>query len=168
VRILSATNADLRTEVAAGRFREDLFFRLNTVEIHLPPLRERRDDIPVLAAHFLREHARRYGRPAASCDAGAMQVLLAHSWPGNVRELSHAIERATLLAEGDVVHAPDLALGASRGAAPSLEELSLEEVERVLITKALDRYQGNVSRAAEALGLSRSALYRRLQRHGMS
>jgi DNA-binding NtrC family response regulator len=168
VRILSATNADLRTEVAAGRFREDLFFRLNTVEIHLPPLRERRDDIPVLATHFLREHARRYGRPAASFHADAMQVLLAHSWPGNVRELSHAVERATLLAEGEVVRAADLALGVANGAAPSLEELSLEEVERLLITKALDRYQGNVSRAAEALGLSRSALYRRLQRHGLS
>jgi DNA-binding NtrC family response regulator len=168
VRILSATNADLRAEVVAGRFREDLFFRLNTVEIRLPPLRERRDDIPVLAAHFLQQHARRYGKNVATFSPDAMRVILAYAWPGNVRELAHAIERATLLAEGDVVRPNDLALGVANSTPPSLEELSLEEVERVLITKALDRYQGNVSRAAEALGLSRSALYRRLQRHGLS
>ena len=168
VRILSATNADLRTEVAAGRFREDLFFRLNTVEIKLPPLRDRRDDLPLLAAHFLSEFATRYNRAVRSFHPDAVRALLAYSWPGNVRELAHAIERAVLLAEGDAVRAPDLALGGSNGpAATRLEDLSLEEVERVLITKALDRYEGNVSRAADALGLSRSALYRRLEKHGL-
>ncbi|HUX34360.1 MAG TPA: sigma-54 dependent transcriptional regulator [Gemmatimonadaceae bacterium] len=172
VRILAATNADLRAEVAAGRFREDLFFRLNTVELHLPPLRERRDDIPLLAMHFLKEFAGHYRRPVAGFSAEAMQALLRYSWPGNVRELAHAVERATLLAQGDAVRAGDLALqapgaGGGAGGGASLEDLSLEEVERVLISKAMARYDGNVSLAAKALGLSRSALYRRLQRHNL-
>jgi len=167
VRILAATNADVRAEVAAGRFREDLFFRLNTVEIHLPPLRERRDDIPPLAGHFLKQFAARYRRPVTGFSPDGMRALLEYSWPGNVRELAHAIERATLLAEGDAVTAADLNFRAATDAAPKLDEMSLEEVERALITKALARHDGNVSLAAQALGLSRSALYRRLQRHGL-
>jgi DNA-binding NtrC family response regulator len=167
VRILAATNADLRAEVAAGRFREDLLFRLNTVELHLPPLRERRDDIPLLAAHFLAQHGARYGKHVTSFHPEAMRALLAYGWPGNVRELSHAVERATLLAESDAVRVGDLTLRAPSIAAPQMEEMSLEDVERVLITKALARFDGNVSLAAQALGLSRSALYRRLQRHGL-
>ncbi|HVP70387.1 MAG TPA: sigma-54 dependent transcriptional regulator, partial [Gemmatimonadaceae bacterium] len=167
VRIIAATNADLRAEVAAGRFREDLFFRLNTVEIHLPPLRERREDIPLLAAHFLRLSAARYRRDVTSFSADGMRALLAYGWPGNVRELAHAIERATLLAEGGQVTAAELNFRPVSDAAPKLDELSLEEVERVLITKALARHDGNVTLAAQALGLSRSALYRRLQRHGL-
>ena len=167
VRIIAATNADLRAEVAAGRFREDLFFRLNTVEIHLPPLRERREDIPLLAAHFLRLSAARYRRNVTSFTSDGMRALLAYGWPGNVRELAHAIERATLLAEGGQVTAAELNFRPVSDAAPKLDELSLEEVERVLITKALARHDGNVTLAAQALGLSRSALYRRLQRHGL-
>ena len=167
VRILAATNADVRAEVAAGRFREDLFFRLNTVEIHLPPLRERRDDIPLLAGHFLKQFAARYRRPVTGFSPDGMRALLGYSWPGNVRELAHAIERATLLAEGEAVTAADLNFRAATDAAPKLDEMSLEEVERALITKALARHDGNVSLAAQALGLSRSALYRRLQRHGL-
>jgi len=167
VRVLAATNADLRAEVAAGRFREDLFFRLNTVEMHLPPLRERREDIPLLAAHFLDQSARRYRRHLTGFAPDAMRAMLAYRWPGNVRELEHAVERATLLAEGEQVRAADLSFGTAAAAAPALEEMSLEEVERLLVTKALARYGGNVSLAAQALGLSRSALYRRLQRHGL-
>jgi DNA-binding NtrC family response regulator len=167
VRILAATNLDLRAEVAAGRFREDLFFRLNTVEIHLPPLRERREDVPLLAAHFLQEFATRYRRPLTGFAPDAMRALLAYAWPGNVRELGHAIERATLLAEGELVHGADLSLQRAGESSARLEDMSLEEVERVLITKALARAEGNVSLAAQALGLSRSALYRRLQRHGL-
>ncbi len=167
VRVLAATNADLRTEVTAGRFREDLFFRLNTVEIHLPPLRERREDIPLLAGHFLDQFARRYRRQLTGFSPDAMRAMLAYRWPGNVRELEHAVERATLLAEGEQVRAVDLSFGAAAAPAPALEEMSLEEVERLLVTKALARYGGNVSLAAQALGLSRSALYRRLQRHGL-
>jgi DNA-binding NtrC family response regulator len=165
---LSATNVDLHTEVDGGRFREDLLFRLNTIEIHLPPVRERREDIPSLAMHFLRRHAARYRKSLTAFDSAAMQALLDHSWPGNIRELDHAVERAVLLAQDDTVRAPDLALRAgAQGSASRYEELTLEEAERVLIQKALTRYDGNVSQAAKALGLSRSALYRRLSTHGL-
>jgi DNA-binding NtrC family response regulator len=167
VRVVSATNANLQQEVESGRFREDLLFRLNTIEIHLPPLRERREDLPVLATHFLRRHALRYRKSLSGFDAGALQLLLAHSWPGNIRELDHAIERAVLLAQGDTVRSSDFALRAGTGAAQRLEDLPLEEVERLLIQKALARYGGNVSQAAKALGLSRSALYRRIASHGL-
>ncbi|MGD0694222.1 MAG: sigma-54 dependent transcriptional regulator [Terriglobia bacterium] len=167
LRILSATNTDLKAEVAAGRFREDLLFRLNTIEIHLPPLRDRRDDIPKLAMLFLRQHAGRYRRKVVGFDPSALQALLDYSWPGNVRELDHAVERAVLLAQDDMVHASDLGLHATREGPPRLEEMSLEDVESFLIKKALDRYDGNVSEAADALGLSRSALYRRFQKYGL-
>jgi DNA-binding NtrC family response regulator len=167
VRILAATNADVRAEVAAGRFREDLFFRLNTVEIVLPPLRARREDIPLLAKHFLETFAARYRRSVTGFSPDGMRALLEYGWPGNVRELAHAIERATLLAEHDVVRAADLAFTPVGAIAPQLDQMSLEDVERLLITKALERHGGNVSLAANALGLSRSALYRRLQRHGL-
>jgi DNA-binding NtrC family response regulator len=167
VRVLSATNADIAAEVAAGRFREDLLFRINTIEIKLPPLRERREDIPLLATHFLGVYAARYRKPAAKIHPDAMRALLAYGWPGNVRELAHAIERAVLLAEGDTVRPVDLNLRPPGDGPARLEDLSLEEVERVLIQKALARFEGNVSAAAKALGLSRSALYRRLQRHSL-
>ena len=168
VRILSATNASLREEVAAGRFRQDLLFRLNTVEIPLPPLRARRADVVPLAEQFLAEHVRRYRKPLRGFDEGALAALLAHPWPGNVRELSHAVERGVLMATGDRVKARDLGLQpASAPGGSALEDMPLEEVERVLIQKALARYGGNVSQAAHALGLSRSALYRRLEKHGL-
>ncbi|MBM3810619.1 MAG: sigma-54-dependent Fis family transcriptional regulator [Acidimicrobiia bacterium] len=167
VRILSATNANLGEEVAAGRFREDLLFRLNTVEVRVPPLRERREDIGELAAHFLKEHAERYRKRISGMEAGAMQALMSHDWPGNVRELDHAMERAVLMAAGETIRAADITLRAAREAAGRLEDMSLEEVEAFLIMKALARYQGNVSQAAGALGLSRSALYRRIQRYGL-
>jgi DNA-binding NtrC family response regulator len=164
-RVLSATNANLNEEVAMGRFRQDLLFRLNTVEIHMPPLRERREDIPLLVTHFLRQHAQHYRKQLTGFDETAMQSLLNHPWPGNVRELDHAVERAVLMAQENVVRAGDLGLRPRRETAPRLEDLSLEEVERILIEKALARFDGNVSQAAHALGLSRSALYRRLRRH---
>jgi DNA-binding NtrC family response regulator len=167
VRLVSATNLTLNDEVAAGRFREDLLFRLNTIEIHLPPLRERRDDIAPLAMFFLRQHSDRYRKSLKGFDSSAMQQLLEHPWPGNIRELGHAIERAVLLAHGDTVRAADLALRAPSAATSKLEDLPLEDVERVLIKKALDRYGGNVSQAAKALGLSRSALYRRIAAYGL-
>ena len=167
VRVISATNANLQQEVAESRFREDLLFRLNTIEIHLPALRDRRDDIPALAAHFLRRHATRYRKSLGGFDSGAMQVLLAHPWPGNIRELDHAVERAVLMAQGEQVRAADLGLRMTTGAAQRLEDLPLEDVEKMLIQKALSRYGGNVSRAAQALGLSRSALYRRIASYGL-
>src|SRR5271163_1344940 len=168
-RVLSATNADVAVEISSGRFREDLLYRLNTIEIHVPPLRERKEDIPLLAMHFLTRYSGRYGKRVKSFDATAMQALLEHAWPGNVRELDHTVERAVLLAPDDSVRASHLGLRAPSGAggSPRLEELSLEEVERVLIQKALARFSGNVSQAAAALGLSRSGLYRRLQKYGL-
>jgi DNA-binding NtrC family response regulator len=167
VQILSATNADLNEEVNSGRFRQDLLYRLNTIEIRLPPLRDRRSDIPLLAMHFLRQHAIRYRKYLAAFEESAMQILLDYPWRGNIRELDHAVERAVLMAQGSMVRASELGLRPSREGSPRLEEMSLEEVECFLIKKALARYEGNVSHAAEALGLSRSALYRRLQRFGL-
>ncbi len=167
VRIFSATNADLGTEVAEGRFRQDLLFRLNTIEVRLPPLRDRREDIPLLAAHFLRQHAEHYRKHFTEFEEGAVKALLAHSWPGNVRELDHAVERAVLMAQGETIRVADLGLRSGREGPPRIEEMSLEEVEALLIKKALARFHGNVSHAANALGLSRSALYRRLQRYGL-
>ncbi len=165
VRVVSATNVDIRREVAAGRFREDLLFRLNTVEIHLPPLRDRPEDIAPLARHFLLRHARRYGKAITGCEPRALEALLAHRWPGNVRELDHAIERAVLLAAGAAIGVRDLGLSsADEEQRPALEQMTLADAERLLIRRALDRAHGNVSEAARALGVSRSALYRRLQR----
>jgi DNA-binding NtrC family response regulator len=165
VRLVSATNADLNEEVTAGRFRQDLLFRLNTIEIRLPPLRDRREDVPRLAKHFLTVHAQRYRKSITGFDPVAMQALIEHPWPGNVRELDHAVERAILMAPGNVIHAADLALRPASGDVSSrLEEMSLEDVEALMIRKAMARY-GNVSHAAKALGLSRSALYRRLERY---
>jgi DNA-binding NtrC family response regulator len=167
VRVISATNANLIDEVAHGRFRQDLLFRLNTIEIHLPPLRERREDLVPLAAHFLGTHARRYRKQITGFDPGAVQAMYDHAWQGNVRELNHVVERAVLMTQSNCIKAGDLALRAAQTASPRLEEMSLDDVEEFLIKKALARYGGNVSHAAESLGLSRSALYRRLQRFGL-
>lgn len=167
VRLISATNADVRADVAEGRFRRDLLFRLNTVEIHLPPLRDRPEDIPLLAAHFLSQHATRYRKTLSGFDAAALAVLRSHPWPGNVRELDHCIERAVLMASGAAIRADELGLRNAGGAAPRLEDMSLEDVEKFLVQKTLARCGGNARRAAEALGLSRSAFYRRLEKHGL-
>ncbi len=166
VRLISATNADLTADVAAGKFRQDLLFRLNTIQLHLPPLRERREDIDLLAQHFLKQHVGRYRKGVTGFDEAALQAMRAHGWPGNVRELDHAIERAVLMAQGKVIRAGDLALQAGQSAA-RLEDMSLEEVEALLIKKTLSRCDGNARRAAEELGLSRSAFYRRLEKHGL-
>jgi DNA-binding NtrC family response regulator len=167
VRILSATNADLNEELAAARFRQDLLYRLNTIEIRLPPLRDRRSDIPLLAQFFLRQHAERYRKQLTAFEDSALQILLDHPWPGNIRELDHAVERAVLMSRGSTVRAEELGLRPAPEGPPRLDDMSLEEVECFLIKKALARFDGNVSRAADALGLSRSALYRRLQRYGL-
>ena len=170
VRVISATNADLHAEIAAGRFREDLLYRLNTVVIHLPPLRERRSDIEALSRHFLAIYAARYRKPIAGFDADAAAMMQGHGWPGNVRELAHSIERAVLMADPAAHH--------DRGAASQppparqhrrgpVADLSLEEAERVFIEKVLARHNGDVRLASEQLGMSRSALYRRLQQYGV-
>jgi len=167
VRVLSATNADVAQEIQAGRFREDLLFRLNTIEIHLPPLRERREDLPLLANYFLRQFSQRYRKRLTGFESAAMQTLIEYTWPGNVRELEHALERAVLMAQGDTVRSSDLGLRVGREGTGRVEEMSLEEVESLLIKKAMARHEGNVSAAADALGLTRSALYRRLKKYGL-
>src|SRR5436305_7691164 len=167
VRVISATNADLKLESAEGRFRPDLLFRLNTVELPIPPLRERKEDIPLLAAHFLKLYAQRYRKPVKGFDPAALQKMLDHPWPGNVRELDHSIERAVLMSTSEQIQAVDLGLESEKAASAKIEDLSLEEVENLLIKKALARHSGNISHAADALGLSRSALYRRMQKYGV-
>jgi DNA-binding NtrC family response regulator len=170
VRVLSATNADLHAEIAAGRFREDLLYRLNTVVIHLPPLRDRRGDIESLARHFLAIYAARYRKPIAAFDHDAMAAMQAHAWPGNVRELAHSVERAVLMAEPSAPAISPRHLNLRQrlaGESSSAEDLSLEEAERVFIEKVLSKHQGDVRLAAEQLGMSRSALYRRLQQYGV-
>lgn len=177
VRIVSATNADLIALADEGALRHDLLYRLNTVVLRVPPMRERREDIPLLATHFLARECRRYHRSFDGFTPAALEALRSHRWPGNVRELEHAVERAVLLARGTRIESEDLALGQHRipglvdtasvvdreDAWAELDELRLEEVEARLIARALERFEGNVNLAAEALGLSRSALYRRLQ-----
>jgi DNA-binding NtrC family response regulator len=167
VRVISATNADLKLESAEGRFRSDLLFRLNTVELPIPPLRERKEDIPLLAAHFLKLYAQRYRKPVRSFEPSALQKMLDHPWPGNVRELDHSTERAVLMSTSEQIQAADLGLESEKAASAKIEDLSLEEVENLLIKKALARHSGNISHAADALGLSRSALYRRMQKYGV-
>jgi DNA-binding NtrC family response regulator len=167
VRIISATNSNLHDEVAAGRFRQDLLFRLNTIEIGLPALRDRKEDIMPLANNFLRMHAKRYRKELGGFDETARERLMTHPFPGNVRELDHVIERAVLMSTGSQIKARDLGLSTGGGDARGLEEMSLEEVEAYLIKKALARAGGNARQAAEALGLSRSAFYRRLQQYGL-
>jgi DNA-binding NtrC family response regulator len=167
VRVMSATNSDLNGEITGGRFREDLLYRINTVVIHLPPLRERREDARPLAEHYLAQYAERYRRVFDGFDRSARQAIDSHLWPGNVRELAHAIERAVLMSSGPQITAVDLGLGAPTAAAPPAEEMSLEQAEKIFIQKVLARHSGDVRKAAEQLGMSRSALYRRLQQFGL-
>jgi DNA-binding NtrC family response regulator len=170
VRILSATNAQLHEEAKAGNFREDLLFRINTVEIHLPALRDRREDIPLLAAHFLNRNRARYRKQVCGFSPAAMQQLMQYAWPGNVRELEHTVERAVLLCRGQEIEPANLAIAGTRpaGSFESISEnMGIDEVEALLIKKVLRRCDGNISQAAEALGLSRSALYRRIEKYGL-
>ncbi len=167
VRVLSATNAVLQEEAKAGNFREDLLFRINTVEIHLPALRDRREDIPLLAQHFLGRVKARYRKQVNGFSAAAMQQMMQYPWPGNVRELEHTVERAVLLCRGEEVEPANLAIAAARGSAQSFDNMSIDEVEALLIRKVMRRCDGNITQAAEALGLSRAALYRRIEKYGL-
>jgi DNA-binding NtrC family response regulator len=167
VRLLSATNADLHEEAKAGNFREDLLFRLNTVEIHLPALRDRREDIPLLAQHFLTRNRTRYRKQITGFSPDAMQQMMKYAWPGNVRELEHSVERAVLLCRDGEIEPANLAITILRPSAPSLDSMSIDEVEALLIRKMVRRCEGNISQAAGALGLSRAALYRRIEKYGI-
>ena len=166
VRLISATNADVQQQVADGKFRQDLLFRLNTIHLHLPPLRERREDIELLAQYFLKLHVKRYNKSITGFDTSAIDAMRSYSWPGNVRELDHSVERGCLMAQGKVIRVADLGLNAGQ-TTPQIEDMSIEEVESYLIKKTLARCDGNARRAAEELGLSRSAFYRRLEKYGL-
>ena len=167
VRVLSATNANLPEEAKAGSFREDLLFRINTVEIHIPALRERREDIPLLAVHFLNRNRSRYRKQVTGFSPAAMQQMMQYPWPGNVRELEHTVERAVLLCRGEEIEPANLAIASVKSSATNFENMSIDEVEALLIRKVLRRCDGNISQAAEALGLSRAALYRRIEKYGL-
>ncbi|MBN6111266.1 sigma-54-dependent transcriptional regulator [Xanthomonas bonasiae] len=168
VRIVAATNADLDAEVAAGNFRQDLLYRLNTFQLRVPPLRERGADILPLARHYLAAACTRYRRPLPALARDAERALLGYAWPGNVRELAHAMERAALLADGTTLGSDDLRLQPAAAAAPALSsQLTLEEAEALLLRQALAQQQGNLQRAADQLGITRQSLYRRLGKHGL-
>ncbi len=176
VRLISATNADLPAEVACGAFRKDLLFRLNTVELHLPALRDRGEDIPLLAESFLERFGKRYQREGVRFAPSATNALSAYAWPGNVRELSHAIERAVLMSAGEVIDASALNLnagsiavgaGAMAAAIGNGGQVTVEESEKQLVRQALEKTGGNIQRAAALLGLSRPALYRRMEKYGI-
>lgn len=162
-RIIAATNADLRQLIHERRFREDLYFRLNTVEIALPALRARREDVSLLATHYLARYAQEHGRPSLHLSEPAARALEAHDWPGNVRELQHVMQRAVLLARGETVTVADLRL-AERPSLERLDNLTLEQAERYVIRRALESCGGDVAAAALQLGMSRSALYRRIEK----
>ncbi len=172
IRLLSASNTPLHALVARGAFRQDLMYRLNTVEITLPPLRERGDDVQLLAQHFAQVYAARNRQPVPELSAAALRKLREHPWPGNVRELQHAVERAVILGNGPVLHPADFSLRnpklliVSASAASVAEQpLRLLEVEKNTIQQAIARHQGNLTKAAKELGLTRTALYRRLDKH---
>ncbi len=175
VRVVSATNRDLQALVARGDFREDLLYRLNLIVLHVPPLRERPGDIPALARHFLASAAHGYGRPAVSLSPRALRWLQAQPWPGNARQLKQLVERTLLMTDGLVLEAEDFELpgemaprAAPRDALPPPGSMTIDEIEKGMIVKCLAHYEGNLSRVAEALGLSRPALYRRLEKHGIT
>ena len=167
IRLVSATNRPLRSMAAQHAFRQDLLYRLNTVEIHLPPLRERREDIPLLAQHFVRQYAARYQRPVQGVSRAALRALDQYPWPGNVRELQHAIERAVILSEAEYLQVGDFSFDSLSPAGDqlTLTTFNLAEVEKAVIRRVLDRCQGNISQAAQILGLTRTSLYRRIEKH---
>jgi DNA-binding NtrC family response regulator len=171
VRIVSATNVDLKKAIADGAFREDLFFRLNVIELHVPPLGDRPDDVMPLAEHFLTRYAAREGRPPMRFSSGAVAALVAHEWPGNVRELENRIQRAVLVQLDEVIGPSDLGLTGAREAPPASDTpwalTAPEKAERAMLEQALVRARNVVSRAAADLGLSRQALYRRMERLGL-
>ena len=167
IRLISATNMPLSEMVVEKKFRQDLLYRINTVEIRMPSLRERSDDIPLLAEHFLRVYGKKYKRPGMKIDKGVMVKLMKYYWPGNIRELQHTIERAVILSENSVIKSAELLIG-SNGPAPTAEKpVTMEEMEKLFILQSLDENEGNVSHTARVLGMTRTALYRRMRKHGI-
>ncbi len=169
VRLICATNNAIHEDVAEGNFRQDLLYRINTVEIHLPPLRERKGDIPLLADHFLKVYSKKYRKSIKNIQSGAMKKLNQYPWPGNVRELQHAIERAVIMTEGDSLTPDDFILSSpgKTGSDFEFDSYNLDEIEKQVIEKVLKQSQGNITQAAQDLGLTRTSLYRRMEKHGL-
>jgi len=169
IRLVSATNRPLKRMVSQRAFRQDLLYRINTVEIHLPPLRERREDIPLLARHFVSLYADRYQKPVQGISRAALTALHQYPWPGNVRELQHAIERAVILSEAEYLQAGDFSFDPLQPSGDQLvlQTFRLDEVEKAVIQQVMARCQGNISQAARILGLTRTSLYRRIEKHGL-
>jgi len=169
IRLVCATNNDIHQMVGEERFRQDLLYRINTVEIHLPPLRDRTDDIPLLVDHFLKIYSKKYKKRITGITSAALKDLRSYSWPGNIRELQHAIERAVIMCETDKLQPLDFFLSAKSGKVDDLEleTYNLEEVEKNIIKKVMDKHKGNISHVAKELGLTRTSLYRRLEKHGL-
>jgi DNA-binding NtrC family response regulator len=171
IRLICATNMPLYEMVKENRFRQDLLYRINTIEIEIPPLRDRFEDIPLLAAHFLKHYAARYNKTVSKISDGALTRMHKHAWPGNIRELQHSIERAVILSNGSVLQPEDFNFASNQSGKEdgqlNLDQYNLEEVEKLLIRKVLKKYNGNITQAASELGLTRSSLYRRLEKYGL-
>lgn len=165
-RLIFATNMPIHDMVREKSFRQDLLYRINTVEISLPPLRERGKDVLQLARHFLQTYAKKYRKVEPVLSVGAEAALMSHSWPGNIRELQHAMERAVIMSESHVLEPADV-IASNQHRSVGLEEMDLENMEKTVIRRALDRYDGNITRAANELGLTRAALYRRIEKYGL-
>jgi DNA-binding NtrC family response regulator len=169
IRLICATNRPIYNLVSGNKFRQDLLYRINTVEIHLPPLKDRSGDIPLLVEYFFSIYKKKYGKPDLVIDQGAMNKLERYSWPGNIRELQHTIERSIILCEGSTLKPTDLFLNApqARFSEETFDTYNLEEIEKNIIQKALVKYEGNISQAAKELGLTRTSLYRRMEKFGL-
>ena len=166
-RVIAATNANLNKMIDAEEFREDLYYRLNTIEIEIPPLRERIEDLPVLVRHFLTRYSKKYQRPNLNISDGALKKMSGYRWPGNIRELEHALERAIIMAENDTLTADDFLLRKGGASSDAPATTNLEELEELTIRKVVDKYQGNMSKVAKELGIGRTTLYRKLEKYGI-
>ncbi|MEX0275784.1 MAG: sigma 54-interacting transcriptional regulator, partial [Flavobacteriaceae bacterium] len=167
VRIICATNRNLHAEVKKNGFRQDLLYRINTMEILIPPLRDRKEDIPLLAEHFLERNKKKYRKGRLRFSVAAMQALNAYAWPGNIRELEHMVERAVILCEGNEITKNDMRFTQGQGMNESIETLNLEEMERKLIVRALEKHRGNITNASKDLGITSAALYRRMEKFNL-
>jgi len=169
VRLICATNMPIHEMVAENKFRQDLLYRINTVEIQIPPLRERLEDIPALAEHFLQIYCRKYHKPAKRMSSATLKRLEKYHWPGNVRELQHALERTVIMSDSLFLQPTDFLFPVQRqkGDLLSFDDYNLEEIEKLAIRRAISKHGGNISHAAEELGLSRASLYRRLEKYGL-
>lgn len=169
IRLICATNEPIQEMVQNNEFRQDLLYRINTIEIHLPALRERTVDIPLLAEHFLNQYSRKYEKGIRKISEPALKKLQAYAWPGNVRELQHAVERAVIMTDHEVLQPEDFLLTSLHGEESTMvfHDYNLEEVEKTVIRKALDKHDGNISKSAEELGLTRASLYRRMEKYGL-